>query len=139
MASSVCCLLRRNLSRFAAPPYPEIRTQFATVASAKLRSSTATSGAKSCGSEACDSEVEIGRLAVGEVPGSRQAGEGQGPFEQPMPVERGGIGQYVDLTVEAPWRQRRRGVGIAQDVDDCEMPILSVSQQHCLPLNSTMM
>src|SRR5882757_632630 len=27
MASSVCCLLRRNLSRFVASPYPEIRNQ----------------------------------------------------------------------------------------------------------------
>src|SRR3979490_2096884 len=100
MASSVCCSLRRNLSRFARSPYPEI--------------------AEGCGSETRDREVEVGRLAVGQGPGSRQAGESQGPFEQPGPVERGGIDQHLDLAVESSRRQRRRSIGIAQDVDEIE-------------------
>src|SRR5882762_6773505 len=100
MASSVCCLLRRNLSRFVASPYPEI--------------------AESCSSETRDREVEIGRLAVGQMPGRGQARESQGPFEQPASLERGGDGQYLDLTVEPPRCERGRGVGIAQDVDEIE-------------------
>jgi hypothetical protein len=51
MASSVCYLLRRNLSSFVTSPYPEI-----------------TEG---CSSEARDREVEISRLTVRKVPGRR--------------------------------------------------------------------
>jgi hypothetical protein len=100
MASSVCCLLRRNLSRFARSPYPEI--------------------AEGCGSETRDREVEVGRLAGGQVPGRGQAGNGQGPFEKPVSLERGGDGQHLDLTAEPSRRERGRSVGIAQDVDEIE-------------------
>ena len=56
------------------------------------------------------------------MPGRGQAGECQGPFQQSLPVERGGIGQQVDLTIESSRRERGRGVGIAQDVDEIEGP-----------------
>src|SRR5580704_10375151 len=78
------------------------------------------SGAKGRDGEGRDGKIEISSLAVGEVPGRRQAGEGQGPFDEPMPVERSSIGQHVDLAAEPPRRQRRGGVGIAQDVDEIE-------------------
>ena len=57
------------------------------------------------------------------MPRRRQAGEGQRPVEEALPLDRCGGGEQRHLTVEAARRQRRRGVRIAQDVDEVERPL----------------
>ena len=56
------------------------------------------------------------------MPRRRQAGEGQCPVEKTLALGRCGGRQHRNLALESSRRQRRRGVGIAQDVDEVERP-----------------
>ena len=60
-----------------------------------------------------------------------------------MPVECGGLSQHLDLTIEPTRRQRGRGIGIAQDVDESKVrsprsPLGSMAIQPRAPASSTL-